>query len=224
MRTIKAAELILDFDLYPRNNIDPHNVRNLIDALAAGSELPPILIDKKSKRVIDGFHRIRAYLNAMGDEVGVTVIEKNYHNEQEMFLDAMRFNADHGAKLDSHDRTHCVLVAERLKIPAEAVAGALHVTVDKLASLRTDRTATSGSLLIPIKRTIQWKAGTRLNKAQVAANEKLSGMNQQFYANQLITLLESELIDSADDQLIERLQLLHRILGTFLTLRRRKAS
>src|SRR6185369_1713366 len=115
---------------------------------------------------------------------------KQYRNEREIFLDAMRYNASHGAKLDSCDRTHCLLVAERLKIPAEDVAGALHIAVDKLAALRVDRTARSGSLTIPLKRTIQWKAGAALTKEQVSANTRLSGMNQQFYANQLITLME----------------------------------
>lgn len=220
MRKIKAAELILDFDLYPRSSIDPHNVQMLRDAITAGAELPPIVIDKNSKRVIDGFHRTKAY----GPDADVTVVEKVYRNEQEMFLDAMRYNAAHGAKLDSHDRTHCVLVAERLKIDPEDVAGALHMTVEKLATLRTDRTATAGSLVVPIKRTIQWKAGSKLNKAQVAANTKLSGMNQQFYANQLITLLESELIDTGDERLMERLGLLHKLLAGFLGSRHRKAS
>lgn len=217
MRKMKAADLILDFNLYPRNSIDGHNVNSLVDALASGIELPAVIIDKTSKRVVDGFHRVKAHIAFFGeDKAEVMVAEKQYRSERNMFLDAMRYNASHGAKLDSCDRTHCLLVAERLKIPTEDVAGALHISVDKLAALRVDRTAKAGSLIVPLKRTIQWKAGSTLTKEQVSANTRLSGMNQQFYANQLITLIESDLLDPSDDLLMERLRLLHRLLGNTL--------
>lgn len=221
MRKVKAAELVLDFDLYPRNNVDAHNVKNLVDALSAGTELPPVIIDKKSKRVVDGFHRVRAHLRLYGEDAEITVVEKSYKDEAAMFLDAMRYNASHGAKLDPCDKTHCVLIAERLSIPPEAVAGALNMPVDKLATLRTTRTATAtGGLTIPLKRTISKQfAGRRLNKRQVEANEKLSGMNQVFYVNQLVELIESNMLDTEDDQLIQRLRHLHDLLDGVLAVR-----
>lgn len=216
MKKMKACELILDFDLYPRNNVDSHNVRNLTDALAAGSELPPVIIDKKSKRVVDGFHRVRAYMNHGGEDAEVDVVEKVYKNDAEMFLDAMRYNASHGAKLDPCDRTHCVLVAERLSIPLDAVAGALHMPVDKLGALRNTRTATTDGMTIPLKRTVQHMAGKKLTTRQTEANDKLSGMSQQFYANQLIELIESKMLNLKDEKLIERLRVLHGMLDGVL--------
>jgi hypothetical protein len=107
-----------------------------------------VIIDQKSKRVVDGFHRVKAVTAVAGPEATIMVLEKRYRNEREIFLDAMRYNANHGAKLDSCDRTHCLLVAERLNIPRDDVAGALNMPTDKLSSLRVDRTATSGALVI----------------------------------------------------------------------------
>lgn len=218
MRNIKAADLVLDFDLYPRNSVDAHNVKHICDALAAGIDLPPVIIDKKSKRVVDGFHRVRANLRLYGEDATVTVVEKAYKNDAAIFIDAMRYNASHGAKLDQCDRTHCVLIAERLSIPAEAVAGALNMPVDKLSLLRMTRVATSTSgLSIPLKRTISKQfAGRRLNKRQVEANEKLSGMNQAFYVNQLIELLESNMIDTDDERLVDRLRHLSELLESIV--------
>lgn len=224
MKQVKAADLILDFDLYPRNSIDAHNISSIIDALSAGVQLPPVVVDKKSLRVVDGFHRVKASLAHFGEDAKIAVAEKAYRDEREMFLDAMRYNANHGAKLDSCDRTHCLLVAERLRISTEDVAGALRVSVDKLAALRIDRTARSGSLTIPLKRTIQWKAGQTLTKQQVSANGRLSGMNQQFYANQLITLLEADLLDRADELLMSRLKVLYDLLGSELKKQRRASA
>jgi|LSQX01.2.fsa_nt_gb hypothetical protein len=216
MRTIKAASLVLDHNLYPRNNVDRHNVLSIKDALAAGETLPPVICDKRSKRVTDGFHRVIATLE-MDPEGTIDVIEKAYKNEQEMFLDSMRLNASHGAKLDSCDRTRCLLIAERLSIPVDSVAGALHVPVDRLGKLRNERTATtSRGLEIPLKRTFRHMADKRLNKRQIEANERSSGMNQAFYVNQLIDMLESDLLDKSDEGLLERLRHLHGLLDELL--------
>lgn len=217
MRKMKASEIVLDFDLYPRNNVDSGNVRTLIDAMIAGDELPPVVIDKKSKRCVDGFHRVRAHLRHLGEDAMIAVVEKTYRNDADMFLDAMRYNAHHGAKLDPCDRTRCTIIAERLSIPLDSVAGALHMPVEKLGKLHNTRTATgSGGLTIPLKRTNRHMAGKRLTKRQEAANEKSSGMNQVFYVNQVIDLIESKMLDMEDEGLLLRLRRLNELLEGML--------
>lgn len=216
MKEMKAALLVLDFDLYPRNNVDSGNVSRILNAMAAGEEMPPVIIDKRTKRVADGFHRVRAALRKDPDS-SITVIEKAYKNDQELFLDAMRLNANHGAPLDPCDRTHCVLIAERLSIPIDAVAGALHMPSDRLGKLRTTRVATAASQPVPLKRTVAAQFnGKKLTARQAEANTKLSGMNQVFYANQLIELLESKMLDTDDEKLMARLQVLHELLDGVL--------
>lgn len=216
MRKLKAATLVLDFDLYPRNNVDAHNVRCIMDAIAMGIELPPVVIDKKSKRIIDGAHRVRAYLK-LDPESEVMAIEKNYESEAEMFLDAMRYNASHGSRLDPCDRTRCSIIAERLSIPLDAVAGALHMPTEKLGDLRQNRTANNGAgLAVALKRTVRHMAGRKLTQAQSDANEKLSGMNQTFYVNQLVMLIETRMIDKDDARLMERLERLAELLDELI--------
>jgi hypothetical protein len=215
MRNMKAIELILDFGLYPRNDLDPVNIRGLVEALESEIEIPPIVIDRKSKRVVDGFHRVRAYLQFGGDEVEIPVVEKNYKDDAAMFLDAMRYNASHGAKLDTADRVHCTIIAERLHIPAESVAGALHISVDKVGEL-SGRIATCGGQPIALTRTLSHMAGKRLTKAQREANERSSGMNPQFYVNQVIDLLENDLLDRSNPKLMDRLAVLGKLLRKVL--------
>lgn len=219
MKTMKAAELVLDFELYPRNNVDSHNVNTICEALQMQADIPPVVICRKTKRVADGFHRVKAYLKHFGPDADIKVIEKDYKNDAAFFLDSMRYNSHHGAKLDPCDRTHCIIIAERLKISADAVAGALHMPVNRVGELMNTRTATSktSGLTIPLKRTIiGMMAGKVLTKRQEEANERLSGMNQQFYANQLIELIESKMLDLEDDALIGRLRVLHDLLDGVL--------
>lgn len=219
MKKMKVAELIEDFDLYPRNNVDSQNVRTIINAIIAGAEIPPIIICKKSKRVVDGFHRRRAYLQHFGTDAEIEVIEKTYKDDGALFLDSMRYNAGHGARLDPCDRTHCVIVAERLGLSLDAVAGALHMPVGRLGALKADRTATSGGLAVALKRTVHNFAGKELTERQTQANEKLSGMNQVFYVNQVIELIESDMLERESDDLFVRLKHLHGLLDELLAVK-----
>lgn len=216
MKQMKAAEIVLDYTIYPRNNVDAKNVSMLVEALASGAELPPVIIDKKSKRAIDGVHRTKAHLKYYGVDAIISVIEKNYKNEGEMFLDAMRYNASHGARLDPCDRTHCVIVAERLGLSLDAVAGALHMPADRLGSLRSNRVATYNRLSVPLKQTVRHMAGSQLTQRQNEANKKLSGMDQSFYANQLIELIESEMVDLDSEKTLASLRKLHELLDALL--------
>ena len=218
MKTMKIADLVLDYTIYPRMNVDKKNVTDLREARLNGAKIPAILIDKKSKRVVDGFHRVLS----RDPEDEIEVIERSYGNDREIVIDAIRYNSGHGAKFDSYDKTRCILLAQKLKISENDLSAALHISIDKLASLRTSRVATVGNLHIPLKRTIQHMAGRKLTKRQSVANEKLTGMNQKMYANQLIELLEANLIDWSDKNVMGVLVRLHGLIGR--ELKKRKAA
>jgi hypothetical protein len=212
MRKLKVGELVLDFDLYPRASISTHHVGELRRAVETGAALPPIVIDKRSKRVADGFHRTRLYSSLYGDDHETEVVEKAYKNDGELFLDAIRYNAQHGLRMDTHDKTHCIIRAKALKVDSELLAGVLCIDPKRVGELRINRTAMSGNLTVPLKRTVKHMAGTQLTKPQVEANEKLSGMNQVFYVNQVITLIESDLLDTSDEELMNRLSRLSELI------------
>lgn len=216
MIKIQVGELVEDFDLYPRDRINSYHVTEIAEAIKNGVDMPPIVCDKKSKRVSDGFHRRRAYLNLFGESYKVDVLAKAYRNEKELYLDALRYNANHGLRLDKHDKATALLKGEKLKIDPDTIGRMLHMSIDTRAQLRNTKVATgSGGELIAIKQTIRHKAGKRLNKQQQEANIKLSGMNQVFYVNQIITLIESDLLDTDNETLMERLEVLKDLLISF---------
>ncbi len=210
MKTMKVSLLVLDFDLYPRQQIDSHHVGEMVAAEEAGVKFPPIVIDKKSKRVTDGWHRVRMKQRLYKENAEIEVIEKTYRNEREMFLDAIRLNASHGRNLSSYDRAHCALRAGELGIKDDVLAGALLVTVARVDALRVNKAATVGTgkaeVTVPIKRTIGHMAGKRLTRPQQEANKKLGGMAQLFYVNQLIMLIETDLLDTANKDLMAAIE------------------
>lgn len=238
MKKVAVAELILDYNLYPRASVDSQHAYYMGEALKAGIELPPIIVDEKSKRVVDGFHRVTA-TRKLDKSGSITAIFKKYRSEAEMFVDAMKYNASHGRALTQYDRTHCILRARSFNLTVEAVASALSISVDKVAELTATRVAstvvpstssgkkwrkTCSTTPVQLKRTIEHMSGRELKEGQVEANKKLSGMNQSFYAQQIILLIEEDLLDYQDVDLIEKLRHLHELIGGVLVKLDKKAK
>jgi hypothetical protein len=216
VQTIKADELVEDFDLYPRGDVDSSHVASLVEALEAGATLPPIIACKKTKRIVDGFHRRRALIRYSGEGVVIPVVFKTYKSDGELYAEAMSANSSHGRRLTAVDFSRAMTKGRALGLDDATIAKCLHLTVDKVTELVIDRTARHGRISVPLKRTISHMAGKQLTKPQVDANDRLSGMTQVFYVNQIITLIESKLLNKEDAKLLSRLRVLHGLLDDIL--------
>jgi hypothetical protein len=188
----------------------------MVASLKAGATLPPIVIDRKTLQVVDGFHRCKATGIFAGKDAEIECIEKVYRTDAERFEDAMKYNATHGRALTKYDRARCVILGEQFGLTVECIAGALSVDSSSIDSLRVNRTAKARGLEVPLKRTLQKFAGKSLTKRQQETNERSSGMNQVFYVNQLIDLLEAGMIDWENVGLIERMRVLNELLESAL--------
>lgn len=58
-------------------------MRQLAESLQAGATLPPIVVERETSRVVDGFHRVEAHRRVYGREAMIEVIEKEYASEGE---------------------------------------------------------------------------------------------------------------------------------------------
>lgn len=228
---VKVLSLVIDYDIYPRMSVDSQHVGYLVEARSAGKTLPPIVIDKKTKRVVDGVHRCKAEIRLRGDEAEIDAIEKEYASEKELFLDAIRLNAHHGARLDRHDRVHCAILGGQKRIAKSALAEAMHMNLkrfEELVKARTAFAATPKSVRdnggakpeprhIPIKLAVQHMAGKEITASQEEAITKRLGGNQpMFWVNQIILLIEENLIDEENSKLIARMGVLQDVLSKFM--------
>ncbi|TAL38062.1 MAG: hypothetical protein EPN97_04305 [Alphaproteobacteria bacterium] len=220
VKQVKVGSLVVDYNLYPRVEVDQQHIGYMREALRAGEALPPIVIIEKDSRIIDGVHRRGAYMAEFGPDHEIQVVAKAYKNEGAAYLEAMRLNAGHGRSLTRFDRVHALLHAEELGLTADQTAVALGMTVEALGKLRADRVGKlhvpgKKSTEVPIKRTISHMAGKSMSAEQVHANSKLSGMNQTFYVNQIITLIEADLLDTDNEDLLNRLAHLARLIAKY---------
>jgi hypothetical protein len=213
---IKASKVVLDYDIYPRQDVQSYSVHLMVEALRAGAVLPPIIIAKKSKRVIDGFHRVKAYQKLYGPDTDIPAIFKEYMSDDVMFAEAIDLNSKHGRNLTPYDRARCLARAEELKIAPAVVAKALNMTVEALGRLKAERLGYFQSRPIVLKRTTAHLAGEELTEEQFAYNRQAGGMQPTFYINQIVSMLEADAVDWEDEKVVRGLKRLRELLDKVL--------
>lgn len=134
---VRAGDLILEWDLYPRHERDEANLESLRHALDMGAELPPIVAWRKTKQVIDGAHRMKVIRERHGDDGYVAVEWRDYATKAEAFEDAVRSNATHGQRLTKLDRERVLSRAKELGIEDRRISTVLKVSATTLQKERT---------------------------------------------------------------------------------------
>ena len=215
--TKPIAALILDETLWPRHNISAANLAAITEAVRAGATMPPVVIDAKTSKVIDGWHRVHAFEHLYGPEHEIGVDARSYRNKAAMLSDAIALNVGRGHDLTRWDIARCTQLAEDVGLPFATVADLLKWRPEKLAAYRDSRMGkTLDDRKLALKRSIRHKLNQPLNPAQENANEHLSGMAPLFHVNQLAMLIETDLLPVDDPNLAARLAYLAEIAGEWV--------
>lgn len=167
MKRMALSNLQFDEKLHPRQCVDDDHVFGLIEAIRANATLPPLVICRKTNKVVDGFHRGKAYRRVYGPDYEVDVVEKEYKTPDELFLDAVRYNAKHGRSMTTADRAKVVQIAETLKIDDARIGEAMCVSAAMLGGLKAR--GNDGASLTPArKRRFSVGAGPQDREASKA--------------------------------------------------------
>ena len=195
IKTVKAIELIPDWNIWPRygvNALDHTNVERMKKGLRAGYVLPHV-VAAMDYRLIDGFHRTKAMLSVFGDDVKIKVEFREYKNDGEMLVDAASLNASQGLPMNQKDRAHFILKARRLKAPWPGVAEALHMDVEEVKTFLESRTATTkGGEKIALPYGAKSLAGKTLTPAQEHYAQTANGTIPEMYISMLLNALRSD--------------------------------
>lgn len=224
MTTMPLAKLVEDFSIYPRHAVDDGNVSSLANALKSGATLPAIVVEKKSNRIVDGWHRARAYRRVLGPEAAVDVEEIEYPSEGELLKDAVRRNSAHGRKLDTIDQVRAMTLCQERGISLQDVAIVLHIPEERLQKLSV-RLATAeksgpgtvpGTLTVALKRPVAHMAGEILSPEQMEAHGRAPGVSYLLLVTQLRDALGNGFINTDDERLMMALRGLADDLARFL--------
>jgi len=175
---VALASLVEDFQLYPRGTVNAGHVRDLRRSLEAGhaDKIPAIVVEAGTLRIVDGFHRRRAYTQHWGADHKVTVELRTYETELELYQDAAVLNATHGQPLDRDDQVRVAVRMRELGAQDEQIALTLHVTQPRVEELLVHYTAQStGGETVVLKHSARHLAGQTLTLEQEQVQPHITG-------------------------------------------------
>ena len=137
VHTVPTALLVEAGDSPRSDGVNLEHVRLLAEVDAP---LPPIIVHRRTMRVIDGVHRLRAAALRGADRVAVRFFDGD---EQDAFVLAVELNVTHGLPLSAAERSAAAVrilrshpdwsdraIAAVAGISAKTVRGLRHVTAD----------------------------------------------------------------------------------------------
>ena len=197
MSKIKVTELVWDAEIYPRLAISDVHVGQIADALRSGATIPPIIVDAKTKRIVDGVHRWRATQRVFGTDAEISCEEREFESENALFLAAIEANADHGLRYSAFEQTKNILRAEERGISRDVLSKVMRVTPEKLERIVETKTGFrrvgNDDVREALKPALRPLKGKRLSKEQQAANQYSGGLGASYYINQTILLVKAGL-------------------------------
>jgi hypothetical protein len=227
-QTVRLSDLVEDFDIYPRHSVDSSYVSDLSRAIQAGDELPLIRVDRKTKRIVDGFHRARAWRKVLGRGGEIEADVRAYASEQELLKEAIELNAKLGRKLDQQDRTRSALLLERHGVAVKEISVVLHTTEARVQELLNVRVVlvrpkqnpggggkAHGPEKRPAKPVVYPAPGREpreISEEQYRVMESSSGHRTGQTVTQLTRELESGLVDLTVPGIREKLWGLHAVI------------
>jgi transcriptional regulator with XRE-family HTH domain len=100
MTEIALSEVVFDQAIYPRTEWSQATVNRYAEALNAGDEFPPIVLEPDTNRLLDGMHRLQAHKQALKDTISVVWQEVPADVPAKLF--AASLSAKHGDRI-KHD-------------------------------------------------------------------------------------------------------------------------
>jgi len=218
VKKLRASELVFDTEVYPRTMVNQSHVAQMAEAMRAGEQFPPLVVDKKTKRIVDGVNRWTAYQQVFGEDIEIECELVSPNTDGELFLLAVQLNTAHGLQLTPFERTKSLLRLEELGISRESAFHALRMTVEageRMAQARTAYRALPGGhqQAVALKGSMTQFAGTVLTEKQERANKIVGGLRVHYYINQLVAFLEAGVLEHVGDEMFEKCVKLHALLG-----------
>ena len=201
IKNLPIAALVEDFTIYPRHDVDSTHISDLVRAIKAGVVIPEPICEAKSLRIVDGFHRVRAYKRVYGEQAEIKVELRSYKSETDVIKEAVALNSAHGRRFDQQDRTRCVLMLQEHGVELDDIAVVLHTTAERVEQLMVRVVVVNGEKH-PAK-PITLSTGDqprKLTASQYAVAQSSSGWRPRQTITQLTNEIRSGVLNLQDDE------------------------
>jgi hypothetical protein len=208
LQTLPIGELVEDYHLYPRAEVDGATVEQFREALRAGAKFPPLRVCSMSFRIIDGFHRKTAYEREHATHVLCSL--EDVADDVDLFRRAAAANAQHGRRYSVDDYATAVRLAKRLGLSREQISSDLFLPLDRVEKLER---ISAGRGHPPPERNVPKPAG----KPSKLVEKSMDTISQLTWATSLLRCIREGHVNEKSEELRAQLEELSKELGEFLS-------
>jgi|WetSurMetagenome_2_1015567.scaffolds.fasta_scaffold280024_1 hypothetical protein len=136
---IAINKIIVDKELYPRDDWNFQTSYGYSQAMIAGAKFPAIVVAMVSGKyyLVDGRHRIEAYKILKKEEIEAEVVIG--WTRQRIFEEAIKRNISHGKALTVHEKRVAALRLRNWKYDPSKISELIQVPIDKLENFVAQR-------------------------------------------------------------------------------------
>lgn len=213
---MELSKITIDISVLPRG-INFVHVNDLKNAALSGAVFPPLIVERATGRLVDGYHRYMLYKQLYGESYDADVEERDYSDDNAVFLAAVEANATHGLAFSTYDRRRILVEAERRGISRDVISSAIKMPVEKADKKLADgsafiKTPVGGRQRVPLRTGLKPLAGHVLTKKQEQAN-KDGSMKAEYHAHALVNLLRAGLLSWCSKATKTAVTMLHKELA-----------
>jgi hypothetical protein len=212
---MELSKITIDTSVLPRG-INFVHVNDLKNAALSGVVFPPLIVERGTGRLVDGFHRYTSYKQLYGESYDADVEERDYADDNAVFVAAVEANATHGLAFSTYDRRRILVEAERRGISRDVISSAIRMPVEKADKKLADGSAfvitpVGHRQRVPLRTGLKALAGHLLTKKQEEANKR-SSMKAEYHADALVKLLRAGLLSWCSKTVRTAVMALHKEL------------
>lgn len=101
MTEVAISEVVFDLEIYPRAEWSQATVNRYAEAIEAGDEFPPIVLERSTGRLLDGLHRLKAHSQALRSSIEVAFVDVPEGVPAKLF--AASFSVKHGDRIKGEE-------------------------------------------------------------------------------------------------------------------------
>lgn len=209
---INLQNVLIDENLYPRNQVYWKHTQQLMGAINTGAILPPIVVGRRDDRyvIIDGRHRYKAHLNLKKKKIGAIA---THLKEDKWFAEAVRLNTAHGHGLSWQEKISASMILQRADYQPEEIASIVHIPLERLLqAIKTQGAWVSPTDIkpvvakAPLAKEAKRKGREWFETAAAAGLEEeqkiLSGASFERLTEELLVLLGDDHLDPNDENVV----------------------
>lgn len=167
--------------------------------MRSGAIFPPPIIDQKTKKIVSGNHRVKAWIAEYGLDHEIEVEERAYKNRKEILTDFAKENLTHGRPLSGNEKRQITIellkenmtpeaCSQLFNVPVKAIKNYAGMSVMVLEGKKEETRA--------IKKGIEHLAGTTMDKDKYEEHRSYDrGISCTAQVNQLIRWIDNGWIE-----------------------------